>query len=226
MKKQNNDKDIADNLDNWNDRAAIHANGGYGDLAAFAANSQKISSPVQRDLKVIAPFLPDHSVKNQRLLHLQCHIGNDTISWARLGAHDVYGLDFSANALAYARKLAQKANVPVTYIQGDARFAADAMPNQKGYFDVIVTSVGTITWLPELESWAKSIAKLLRPGGIFMIRDSHPLLFALDNSGLELFRIILAALRFLMNQMPLIHLVPMEKSSIKQTISGLMTFKK
>ena len=60
------------------------------------------------------------------------------------------------------------------------------MPEQKGSFDVIVTSCGTITWLPDLKDWARSIASLLAEGGIFMIRDNHPLLFALNNEGMSI----------------------------------------
>ncbi|WP_202961851.1 class I SAM-dependent methyltransferase [Bifidobacterium bombi] len=135
---------------------------------------------VIRDLEVLGPHVPDGSVQGLSLLHLQCHIGTDTISWARLGAKDVYGLDFSANALRHANDLTERAGERVTYVQADARKAAEALQGKR--FDVIVTSVGTVTWLPDLADWAYSIAALLNPGGVFMIRDSHPLLFALDES--------------------------------------------
>lgn len=177
--------DIRDNLDNWNDRAEVHANGGYGDLDAFAADAHSRNRVVERDLAVLKPHLPDGSVRGLRLLHLQCHIGTDTLSWWRLGARNVHGLDFSSVALEHARDIAERAGADIEYVEGDARHAADAMPECHGGFDVIVTSVGTITWLPDLGDWARSIAALLAPGGVFMIRDNHPLLFALDNAGLE-----------------------------------------
>lgn len=99
MKSKNNMSDVADNLNNWNDRAVVHANGGYGDLTQFAKDKNAITTTVKRDLDVLRPFLTHNSVENKRLLHLQCHIGDDTLSWARLGAKDVYGLDFSPAAL-------------------------------------------------------------------------------------------------------------------------------
>ncbi|WP_198184052.1 class I SAM-dependent methyltransferase [Bifidobacterium choladohabitans] len=179
-------EDVEDNLLNWNDRAVVHANGGYGDLDAFADDPSALSSVTLRDLEVLKPHLPGHSIKGLHLLHLQCHIGSDTISWWRLGARDVYGLDFSPTSLDYARKLSERAGASITYVQSDARCAADAMPEQKGSFDVIVTSCGTITWLPDLKDWARSIASLLADGGIFMIRDNHPLLFALNNEGMSI----------------------------------------
>ena len=179
-------EDVEDNLLNWNDRAVVHANGGYGDLDAFADDPSALSSVTLRDLEVLKPHLPEHSIKGLHLLHLQCHIGSDTISWWRLGARDVYGLDFSPTSLDYARKLSERAGASITYVQSDARCAADAMPDQKGSFDVIVTSCGTITWLPDLKDWARSIASLLTDGGIFMIRDNHPLLFALNNEGMSI----------------------------------------
>ena len=179
-------EDVEDNLLNWNDRAVVHANGGYGDLDAFADDPSALSSVTLRDLEVLKPHLPGHSIKGLHLLHLQCHIGSDTLSWWRLGARDVYGLDFSPTSLDYARKLSERAGASITYVQSDARRAADAMPEQKGSFDVIVTSCGTITWLPDLKDWARSIASLLADGGIFMIRDNHPLLFALNNEGMSI----------------------------------------
>ena len=178
--------DIHDNLENWDDRADVHATGGYGDLDAIADNPDYISPVVRRDLAVLEPHLPNHSVNGMRLLHLQCHIGTDTLGWRRLGASEVVGLDFSSNSLAHARRLAARAHADITYVLGDARYAADALPELAGHFQVIVTSVGTITWLPDLTQWAQSIAKLLAPDGVFMIRDDHPILFAQDYSGLQL----------------------------------------
>ena len=183
MTKQN---DISDNLASWEDRANVHANGGYGDLDEFVNDSSAITGTVKRDLDVLQPFLPQQSLTGQRLLHLQCHIGNDTISWWRLGAQAVYGLDFSPRSLEYARRLTKQAGAAVTYVERDARFASTALPDKLGQFDVVITSAGTITWLPDLKDWAESIADLLAPNGIFMIRDNHPLLFALDNEGMTI----------------------------------------
>ncbi|MDO4437202.1 MAG: class I SAM-dependent methyltransferase [Coriobacteriaceae bacterium] len=175
---------IADNLASWEDRAHVHANGGYGDLTELITNPTCITGVAQRDFEALKPHLPNGSLAGLRLLHLQCHIGTDTICWPRLGAAEVWGLDFSPNALAYARDFAAQAGERVTFVQGDAREAFAALDNLRETFDVIVTSAGTITWLPELIAWAHSIAQLLAPGGVFMIRDDHPMLFALENSGL------------------------------------------
>lgn len=180
------DQEINDNQANWDDRAIVHHNGGYGDLDQFIADKNKKTAVALRDFAVLKPYLPNQSVAGLNLLHLQCHIGDDTISWWRLGAKKVYGLDFSQQALNYAKEMATAAGASINYVLGDARFAAKAIPEMMKQFQVIVTSVGTITWLPKLEAWAQSIADLLAPGGVFMIRDSHPLLFALDNNGLEI----------------------------------------
>jgi SAM-dependent methyltransferase len=192
-------RDIADNMDNWNDRATVHVEGvanatrpdgdtapkgAYGDIEAFADDPQAISAVVRRDMDVLSPHLPESGLEGSRLLHLQCHIGTDTLSWARLGASEVWGLDFSAKSLSYARDICARAGEGIHFVQSDARYASEAMPEMRGTFDVVVTSVGTITWLPDLRDWAQSIADLLTEGGVFMIRDTHPMLFALDNDGL------------------------------------------
>lgn len=119
-------KALLDNLASWNDRADVHANGGYGDLGELAHDPDAVTGVARRDYDSIRPFLPNASLEGLKLLHLQCHIGTDTLCWPRLGAAEVWGLDFSPTALEYARCLADKAHVDVTYVEGDARFATDA----------------------------------------------------------------------------------------------------
>lgn len=179
------DSDILDNLASWNDRADVHASGGYGDLRKLTNDPNAVTGVAQRDYAALRPILPNSSIAGLKLLHLQCHIGTDTLCWPRLGAREVWGLDFSQTALDHARKLTQDAHVEVSFVEEDARYASDVLAEHLGSFDAIVTSAGTITWLPELNDWAKSIERLLAPGGVFLIRDDHPLLFALDCSGLE-----------------------------------------
>lgn len=175
---------IDENRASWDDRAEVHAHGGYGDLSALTDDPHAITGVARRDYEALKPHLPRNSIEGLKLLHLQCHIGTDTLCWPRLGAAETWGLDFSPSALAHARELARQANVAVHYVEGDARCAADALHDHVGAFDAIVTSAGTITWLPDLIDWARSIERLLAPGGIFMIRDDHPLLAALGFSGM------------------------------------------
>lgn len=169
--------ELRDNQANWDDRAKVHLASDFYDVENLIADPTQITDTVQHDYAVLKPWLPQKTVAKLDLLHLQCHIGTDTLSWQRLGATHVTGLDFSPQSLEYARQIADRANAPLTYVEGDARFASQKIQSQ---FDVIVTSMGTITWLPELTSWAHSIAQLLKAGGTFLIRDDHPFLNALD----------------------------------------------
>ncbi|MET4426743.1 SAM-dependent methyltransferase [Mycolicibacterium sp. 624] len=168
---------IAANRANWDDRADVHARSEMYDVAGFLADPADISTVVQNDLSVLAPHLPEAGVRDRSLLHLQCHIGTDTVSWARLGAVDVHGLDLSPNSLHHAARIANADSRDITWVEGDARFASTLIDR---HFDIVVTSAGTIVWLPELGDWAQSIHDLLEPGGLFMIRDDHPILGAMD----------------------------------------------
>ncbi|WP_306362827.1 bifunctional 2-polyprenyl-6-hydroxyphenol methylase/3-demethylubiquinol 3-O-methyltransferase UbiG [Nocardia sp. CC227C] len=170
------DAAIADNRANWDDRAEVHARSDMYDVAGFLGDSTRISTVVRNDLSVLAPHLPDTGIRGRSLLHLQCHIGTDTVSWARLGAVDVHGLDLSPNSLRHARHIAAADGREITWVEGDARFAATLLDRR---FSTIVTSAGTIVWLPELDAWARSVHELLEPDGVFLIRDDHPLLGAL-----------------------------------------------
>ena len=167
---------ITANRANWDERADIHADSRMYDVAGLLADRAQISPVVRNDLSVLAPHLPESGVRDLSLLHLQCHIGTDTVSWARLGATAVHGLDFSPNSLRHAARIAEADGQPITWVEGDARYASALIDRS---FDLVVTSAGTIVWLPELTAWAQSIHDLLEPGGRFLIRDDHPILGAM-----------------------------------------------
>lgn len=168
----------------WDDRAVLHED--LYDAHALAADPAAISSVIRDDLPVLLQHLdtntpastdiPGRPLAGIDLLHLQCHIGTDTLSFARLGAR-VTGLDFSPASLDVAQRLADEAGLEIAWAESDVLAAREAVP---GDFDVVYTSVGTIVWLSDLAAWATQIAALLRPGGVFYIRDGHPALLALD----------------------------------------------
>ncbi|WP_309068373.1 class I SAM-dependent methyltransferase [Microbacterium sp.] len=167
------DEARAANLANWEERVALHEQA-YG-LDAYDDPSY-LSDVVRFDLAALQRFVP--SLEGLDVCHLQCHIGTDTLSLARAGA-TVTGVDFSPEALAAAERLAARHGVDATWVLSDV---LDARAAVTGDFDVVYTSIGTISWLSDLNRWAAQIAGLLRPGGLFYIRDGHPALYALDEN--------------------------------------------
>ncbi len=114
----------------------------------------------------------------RRLLHLQCHFGLDTLRFALMGAYAT-GVDFSENAIRAARELSERSDIPATFVLSDVR----SLPREieADSFDIVFTSYGTITWLPDLRPWAETIASRLKPGGRFHIVDMHPTLWMFDD---------------------------------------------
>lgn len=160
---------VAVNRANWDERVPAHvASTDYG-VARFASDPQHLSGVVQFDM----PLLGD--VSGRRGVHLQCHIGTDTLSLFRLGAR-MTGLDFSAPALTAARDLAVAAGADVDFVQSDVDHALDVLP--AGAFDLVYTGIGAIVWLPSIDRWADVVAELLAPGGRLFMRDGHPALLA------------------------------------------------
>ncbi|PYG01724.1 Methyltransferase domain-containing protein [Georgenia satyanarayanai] len=170
------------NRENWDDRADIHAGSAMYDLPGFVADPGLISDVTAEDLAILGPHLPGGTVAGLDVVHLQCHVGKDTLSLARLGAR-VTGMDLSSRSLEIARELARDCGLEARFVEADVQHAADALDDT---FDVVYTSIGTVTWLPDLTSWARSIARLLRPGGTFFIRDGHPMLYTLDDERSDL----------------------------------------
>ncbi len=160
------------NLANWDERAPAHAaSPGYA-LQRFRDEPDFLSKVVRFD----RPLLGD--ITGLRGLHLQCHIGTDTLSLHRLGAR-MSGLDFSGAALAEARSLAESVGADIDYVQADAYAAVEQFGTER--FDLLYTGVGALCWLPDVARWARLVADLLVPGGRLFIREGHPMLWSIED---------------------------------------------
>lgn len=161
-----------ENLRAWNERAVPHAQSPDYKLDEFRNDPGYISDVVRFDV----PRLGD--VTGLRGVHLQCHIGTDTISLARLGAR-MTGLDISPAALAEARGLAHELGHSVDFVEAELYAAPDVLP--QGAFDLVFTGIGALGWLPDIRRWATVVADLLAPGGRLFLREGHPILFAVGD---------------------------------------------
>lgn len=164
---------FAVNKANWDERAVLHAASPDYNFADFVADPAYLSGVVRFD----RPRLGD--VTGLRAVHLQCHIGTDTVSLSRLGA-SVTGLDFSGPALAEAQRLASAADAPVDFHEANVYDAVEVLG--AGQFDLVYTGIGALCWLPSVARWASVVAGLLRPGGRLFIREGHPMLWAMDET--------------------------------------------
>jgi SAM-dependent methyltransferase len=141
-------------------------------VSRFADDPAFLSEVVRFDL----PLLGD--IGGLRGVHLQCHIGTDTISLARLGA-DMTGLDFSPVSLAQARRIAGLAGADVRFAEAEVYDAVEVLG--PGSFDLVYTGIGALCWLPRIRPWAAVVAGLLRPGGRLFLREGHPMLWAMED---------------------------------------------
>jgi SAM-dependent methyltransferase len=156
----------------WDERVPAHVASRDYQVDRFAEDPGFLSSVVRFDL----PRLGD--VSGLRGVHLQCHIGTDTVSLARLGA-SMTGLDFSAPAVEQARLLAARTGADARFVQAEVYSAVDVLG--RGVFDLVYTGIGALCWLPSIRRWAAVVAGLLRPGGRLFYREGHPMLWTLDD---------------------------------------------
>lgn len=159
------------NRTNWDDRAAAHAASPEYAVEQFVTDPLFLSGVVRFDLPLLG------AVRGLRGVHLQCHIGTDTVSLARLGAF-MTGLDFSGASIDEARRLAHRSGTPVDFVESNVYDALQVLPREQ--FDLVYTGVGALCWLPEVRPWAAVVAGLLRPGGRLFIREGHPMMWAID----------------------------------------------
>ena len=162
----------AANRANWDERVPAHAASPDYNVDSFIADPAFLSEVVRFDL----PRLSD--ISGLRGVHLQCHIGTDTISLARLGA-SMTGVDFSGPAIRQARALAEQTGADARFVESDVYTAAEAAGH--GAFDFVFTGIGALCWLPSVARWAGVVASLLRPGGRLFIREGHPMLWAMQD---------------------------------------------
>ncbi|MCE9658142.1 MAG: class I SAM-dependent methyltransferase [Burkholderiales bacterium] len=180
----------ADNLAGWEDRVPIHAGPGGYDVAGLLADPKRLSATVRHDRESLG------SLAGLDLVHLQCHLGTDTLSLLRLGAASVSGLDFSPRAIAHCRSLFERAGVAGRFVEGDVFDAERLLGGAR--FDLVYASIGAINWIPSIGRWLAVAAGLLKPGGRLYLRDVHPMAMAIDpGSDLEL------RLRFPYGEQPL-----------------------
>lgn len=157
------------NKHSWNNRTDTHLNSEFYNLEGFLKGETSLN-PL--DLEIIG------DIRGKSILHLQCHFGQDTMSLSRLGA-EVTGVDLSDKAISNAKRIAKETNSDAKFICCDVY---DLEQHLDEKFDIVFTSYGTITWLPDLEKWGKLISKFLKPDGKFIFIEFHPVVWMFDDN--------------------------------------------
>jgi len=166
------DEALRDNRRLWDAWTRIHLDSEFYDVASFKSGEQAIRL---RDYEIDEVG----DVAGKTLLHLQCHFGLDTLSWARLGAV-VTGADFSDEGIAAARALAAEVGIPARFVVSNLYDLPNVLDQA---FDIVYTSGGVLGWLPDVAAWAKVAAHFVKPGGIFYITEIHPVANVFENEG-------------------------------------------
>ena len=158
-----------ENKKSWNKRTAVHKDSAFYDLASFKEGKSSLNKIELEELG---------NVSEKSLLHLQCHFGMDTMSWAREGASCV-GVDLSDEAINLAKEVNAELKLNAEFVCCNVY---DLKQHLDKKFDIVFTSYGTIGWLPNLNAWADIVSHFLKPGGTFYIADFHPALWMMDDN--------------------------------------------
>ncbi|WP_438422376.1 class I SAM-dependent methyltransferase [Aquimarina macrocephali] len=155
------------NKQTWNKKVDIHARSDFYDIEAFKKGKTSLK---QYELEALG------DVSGKSLLHLQCHFGQDTLSWSRLGAKCT-GVDLSEKGIELAKSLNAELDLGAKFVCCNVLDTSEYIKNK---FDIVFTSYGVIGWLPDLKPWGKMIAERLKPGGVFYIVEFHPIVWMFD----------------------------------------------
>ena len=159
----------------WDESVAVHAASEFYGVDRFLSGE---STLLPLDIDEVG------DVAGNSLLHLQCHFGLDTLSWARLGA-EVVGVDFAPAAVETAREIAQRAGLNATFVESELYASPDVLAGSLESFDVVYVNLGALCWLPDVAGWAAVCAGFLKEGGRLYVRDVHPITFSLDDEASE-----------------------------------------
>lgn len=161
------------NRANWDERVPIHLAAPSYDLGPLRAGQGRLNPIEEAELRPVA---------GQRVLHLQCHFGRDTLTLAQRGA-EVVGLDFSAPAIAAARALAAELGLAdrARFVEADL-YDAPAAIHEPAAFDLVYVTWGAINWLPDIRRWAEIVAFFLKPGGTLYLAEGHPTALVFDDA--------------------------------------------
>ena len=154
----------------WDEWTRIHETSSFYDLEGFRRGGIRLRPYEVEEIGDVA---------GRELLHLQCHFGIDTLSWARLGAR-VTGTDFSPAAIELATRLAAELELDARFVHSDLYDLPNVL---EGEFDLVYTSRGVLGWLPDISRWARVVSHFLKPGGTFYITEIHPVAQAFENEG-------------------------------------------
>jgi SAM-dependent methyltransferase len=154
------------NRASWDELATLHGQDAYYDSAALVAGA---SSLIEEEEVALLESLGE-DLTGRRILHLQCHIGFDAITFARRGAV-VSGVDFSPVALAKAADLAKRCGVHVDWICADA---TDLPTSLDRSFDLVWATISVLCWIGDIHAWMRTIAGTLADHGRLVLIDGHP----------------------------------------------------
>jgi len=160
-------KEFNTNRDTWNKKVAVHATSEFYDLESFKNGTDSLN---KYELEALG------DVSGKSLLHLQCHFGQDTLSWARRGA-SCTGIDISDKAIALAQSLNNELELNAKFVCCNV---LDVSYHVSQTFEIVFTSYGVIGWLPDLKPWAQMIYDRLKPGGTFYMVEFHPIAWMFD----------------------------------------------
>lgn len=156
------------NKNTWNAKTPIHIASAFYDMEGFLQGKTSLKS---------IELVQLGEVKGKKMLHLQCHFGQDSLSWTRMGAK-VTGLDFSEVAIEYAQKLNEELGLDAKFVCSDVYEAANVLTEK---YDIVYTSYGVLGWLPDMQKWAKVVANCLATGGELHLVEFHPVVWMFDN---------------------------------------------
>lgn len=141
---------------------------------AFARAIRKGVVVIPHEVIKGIPFSSDKAV-----LHLMCNDGREAAYLARKFNLRITGVDFSAAAIQFARRLHADLKLDSKFIEADAlAWLRKCPPNS---FDIAITTLGTLWWIPNLLTYFQRIASVLRPHGNYCLWDFHPLVTCVDD---------------------------------------------
>jgi ubiquinone/menaquinone biosynthesis C-methylase UbiE len=155
----------------WNEAASRHAAHNNASLLEAFENPGHVT--LEDD---ILETLLQVGVEGKSVIQLCCNNGVETLSLRNMGASRCVGVDAAEEFLAHGRQMIEIAGAEdqVELIQSDVY---ELPRDLEASFDIVLTTIGVLSWMPDLEAFFQILQGLLKPGGKLVMEEMHPILF-------------------------------------------------
>ncbi len=166
---------VKQNLVAWEEAAPIHARHNMARLLeGFSTPGFSVLDDIQTER------LKANGIDGADIVQICCNNGQELLSTKALGAKRLLGIDGTEGFVAQGRELAAAGGIEAEFVATNIYELSEAY---RGAFDIALITIGVLSWMPDLQRFFRIAESLLKPGGVLLINEQHPVIEMMEPGG-------------------------------------------